>query len=312
MRPALRPGTTVLRRDRTHLQLGTTPGRGYVLRDRPGLVELLRILDGVRDLTAITELVAAEIPQLTGDPVAVIAELHAAHLLVDASCWPGRRDDALAAEARHLSAQGWSADEVGRRLDRRRSALVEILADDGTAALAAAVRDLLVASGVRAHLEPVDEPTFVIVTATSAGARTTLEIIAENLLPHLVVQAEQDGVEVGPLVVPGTTACVGCADLQRADWDPYWLALLAQVDRPLARAAECGAAAMSAVTAHAAAIEAVTQVLGHLDRTRPVEGTEVVLVGPGPGEIERHGVEPHTRCSCQVLRVLAPAATMET
>jgi hypothetical protein len=36
---------------------------------------------------------------------------------------------------------------------------------------------------------------------------------------------------VGPLVVPGTTSCVRCADLAQRDADPRWPWLLAQLTR---------------------------------------------------------------------------------
>jgi hypothetical protein len=52
-RPALRPGAPLLRRDPSHLQVGTSPG--IVIADRPGLVALLRLLDGVRDLGAVVD-----------------------------------------------------------------------------------------------------------------------------------------------------------------------------------------------------------------------------------------------------------------
>ena len=48
-------------------------------------------------------------------------------------------------------------------------------------------------------------------------------------LPHLPVRV-RDGVGVvGPLVIPGVTSCLSCADLQRTDRDPAWPALAAQL-----------------------------------------------------------------------------------
>ncbi len=48
-------------------------------------------------------------------------------------------------------------------------------------------------------------------------------------VPHLPVRV-RDGVGlVGPLVIPGMTSCLGCADLHRSDRDAAWPALAAQL-----------------------------------------------------------------------------------
>ncbi|OBI32873.1 TOMM precursor leader peptide-binding protein [Mycobacterium sp. E2238] len=48
-------------------------------------------------------------------------------------------------------------------------------------------------------------------------------------VPHLPVRV-RDGVGlVGPLVIPGTTSCLGCADLHRRDRDAAWPAISAQL-----------------------------------------------------------------------------------
>lgn len=49
--------------------------------------------------------------------------------------------------------------------------------------------------------------------------------------PHLLVRGHSAGVTVGPLVLPGRTSCLRCADLTRRDADPHWPAVLAQLVR---------------------------------------------------------------------------------
>jgi bacteriocin biosynthesis cyclodehydratase domain-containing protein len=60
-------------------------------------------------------------------------------------------------------------------------------------------------------------------------------LIAADLLradqPHLVVRSAGEAVIVGPLVLPGRTACMSCTDLARRDADPAWPALLDQLTR---------------------------------------------------------------------------------
>jgi hypothetical protein len=60
-------------------------------------------------------------------------------------------------------------------------------------------------------------------------------VITDSLLridqPHLVVRCWGNGVSVGPLVLPGQTSCLRCADLARSDADPQWPVVLSQLSR---------------------------------------------------------------------------------
>lgn len=48
-------------------------------------------------------------------------------------------------------------------------------------------------------------------------------------VPHLPVRVRDGTGMVGPLVVPGVTSCLGCADLHRSDRDAAWPAIAAQL-----------------------------------------------------------------------------------
>ncbi len=78
---------------------------------------------------------------------------------------------------------------------------------------------------------------------THAGAPADLAVLTDFLVsdprvvrdlhaagvPHLPVRV-RDGVGlVGPLVIPGVTSCLGCADLHRSDRDAAWPAVAAQL-----------------------------------------------------------------------------------
>ena len=60
-------------------------------------------------------------------------------------------------------------------------------------------------------------------------------VVAEGLLradqPHLLLCVRSGGVVVGPLVIPGQTACLTCIDLHRRDADNGWATLLPQLCR---------------------------------------------------------------------------------
>ncbi|SPM28450.1 cyclodehydratase [Mycobacterium terramassiliense] len=48
-------------------------------------------------------------------------------------------------------------------------------------------------------------------------------------VPHLPVRVRDGTGLVGPLVIPGVTSCLGCADLHRSDRDASWPAIAAQL-----------------------------------------------------------------------------------
>jgi hypothetical protein len=98
-------------------------------------------------------------------------------------------------------------------------------------------------------------------------------------IPHLAASASEAVGVVGPLVVPGRTACLRCLDLARADRDPAWPLILAQLAGGGADPPACDAVLAMAVAAQAAA-----QALSFVDRgpaaTAAANGTlELVLPG---------------------------------
>jgi bacteriocin biosynthesis cyclodehydratase domain-containing protein len=58
--------------------------------------------------------------------------------------------------------------------------------------------------------------------------RLVRELHAERV-PHLPVRVRDGTGVVGPLVLPGKTSCLGCADLHRRDRDASWPAVAAQL-----------------------------------------------------------------------------------
>jgi hypothetical protein len=114
-------------------------------------------------------------------------------------------------------------------------------------------------------------------------------------VPHLAVAADEAIGIVGPLVIPGRTACLRCLDLTRAERDPAWPLILAQIEGREPDPLACDAPLAAAVAAQAAA-----QVLAFIDRAVAVnavaDGTlELVL----PGWQWRRRTWPrHPACSC--------------
>jgi hypothetical protein len=77
--------------------------------------------------------------------------------------------------------------------------------------------------------QPVD------LTVVVADGPEVDRVITEHLVrqdqPHLLVRSLGEAAWVGPLVLPGRTSCVRCADLTRRDADPEWPGVLAQLGR---------------------------------------------------------------------------------
>jgi bacteriocin biosynthesis cyclodehydratase domain-containing protein len=48
-------------------------------------------------------------------------------------------------------------------------------------------------------------------------------------VPHLPVRVRDGAGLVGPMVIPGVTSCLDCADLHRCDRDAAWPAVAAQL-----------------------------------------------------------------------------------
>ncbi len=68
-----------------------------------------------------------------------------------------------------------------------------------------------------------------------ADPRMVRELHTEGV-PHLSVRMRDGTGLVGPLVIPGVTSCLGCADLHRRDRDPAWPAVAAQLRDTVAHA----------------------------------------------------------------------------
>ena len=119
--------------------------------------------------------------------------------------------------------------------------------------------------------------------------------LVRERVPHLAASASEAIGVVGPLVVPGQSACLRCLDLARTDRDPAWPLILAQLAGREPHPAACDAALATAVAAQAA-----SQALAFVDRATPasavVNGT-LELVLPD-WQWRRRTWPPHHKCSC--------------
>jgi hypothetical protein len=301
MRPALRAGLLPLWRGPDTIQIGVDPRRAVALTGVGAAAALFGLLDGSRDRD---QLVAAAgrlgIPEALAEQT--LTHLASAGLLID---FPAALLRALEPETRAqllpemagASLARQDADGGAQVLARRAAANVRIR---GRGRIAAAITDVLTASGVT--VAPVQDgrpkpasrqppPTLVILAGQLPGPAARL-----MRPPHLAVTADEAIGVVGPLVRPGVSACLRCLDLTRADLDPAWPLILAQVTGRRAEPTACGAALAAAVAAQAA-----TQTLMFIDQpaaVAPAENATLELVQPG-WEWRRRTWAAHPACTCR-------------
>jgi hypothetical protein len=256
MRPALRPGLLATWRDHDTIQLGVDARRAVAVTGLGEAADVIRLLDGSRDRDqVIADASRSGVPA----PVAerVLTVLAAAGALID---YPAQLLRTLPLELRQLllpvlavaSLASQDSDGGARLLTRRTATTVAVA---GRGPVAAAIADLLTRSGVRAWREPpgaaVQADLCVLV------GRQQPDRVAELVRlrrPHLSVLATEAIGVVGPLVRPGSTACLRCLDLARAERDPAWPLLLAQAADHDADPSGCDPILEAAVAAQAAAV----------------------------------------------------------
>ena len=111
--------------------------------------------------------------------------------------------------------------------------------------------------------------------------------------PYRAVRLGVDSGVVGPLVLPGTTSCLRCADLHRSDRDPAWNALAVQlsIERRGGPAAD---AAVAMIVAGVAAQQALAFLDG--EATATMDGTLELHLPDW--RLRRRSWPVHPRCTC--------------
>ncbi|QKW09027.1 ThiF family adenylyltransferase [Streptomyces sp. NA04227] len=116
--------------------------------------------------------------------------------------------------------------------------------------------------------------------------------------PHLYAGVLEATGIVGPLVLPGRTACAGCLRRHRTDRDPTWPRLLAQWFSGGSRRDQACDVALATTVAGLAAAHALAFLDGHEAAARSVRW-EASLPG-----LDWHArqLRPHRECSCGAAR----------
>lgn len=125
-------------------------------------------------------------------------------------------------------------------------------------------------------------------------------------VPHLVVAGGADSGIVGPLVRPGRTSCLRCADLHRSDRDRAWPAFAVQLAQRRRHPAPDDVVLATILGGLAAA-----QALAQLDGEHPATLDGTLEVHPPHWVVRRRGWAPHPACRCgSRVASLEPLGTM--
>ncbi|MFI2103929.1 ThiF family adenylyltransferase [Isoptericola sp. NPDC019693] len=142
-------------------------------------------------------------------------------------------------------------------------------------------------------------PDVVVVVESHAARPERYERLLGAGIPHLPVVVREADVVVGPLVLPGRSACVGCCDRHAADADPGWRHVVADLGRRPADAAQ-----ETTLAATAAAL-AAGQVLALLDGAAPATVGRRLEVALPEAVPRARDVAAHPGCGCTTLPVPA-------
>ena len=200
------PDPAVLSRPDGRLQLGWTPGRAVLLTlpagvDARAVKSILRTMDGSKSRAAIL--------------------------------WEASRRGIPTSVTEQFLAQ--LADSGFVHTARRNTATVRI---HGVGPLSDAVERALVTGGVSTRrsrgyrntdvVRSWNEQLVVLADDVVTDPRLVSDLVRCGL-PHLSVRIRDGNGVVGPLVLPGRSSCLRCADIIRSELDPHWLHLSAQL-----------------------------------------------------------------------------------
>jgi bacteriocin biosynthesis cyclodehydratase domain-containing protein len=208
---ALNPAMPVLLRPDGAVQVGWDPRRAVLVRPPCGLTapELAALLRSMRSPIAISEL-----------------QRRAGEGSVDT--------DGLASLVAQLVGAGVATKgRQGGRHGRGRAASIRV---HGRGPLSDLLVEALRCSGARirhtsqphAAVTPAEADLVVLTDYLVADPRMVRDLHSQGV-PHLPVRVRDGTGLVGPLVIPGETSCLDCADLHRSDRDAAWPAIAAQL-----------------------------------------------------------------------------------
>ncbi len=277
-RYALNPATPVLSRPDGTVQVGWDPRRAVIVHPPPGLsasvlADLLRALQG-----------SATVPELLALGIGADSEVVTSLLghLVDNGLVTTSPKVAPVSRAATVRVHGQGP-----------------LADLLTSALRCS--GARISHTTRTHVSTARADLVVLTDYLVADPRVVRDLHDAGVA-HLTVRIRDGAGLVGPLVIPGATSCLRCADLHRSDRDPAWPVIATQLCRTV------GSADRATILATAAlALREIHHVLralpGHDERGPGSAGPPATLDSTlefdvGASSVVTRRWSRHPQCSC--------------
>jgi bacteriocin biosynthesis cyclodehydratase domain-containing protein len=308
----LRPHRRVFRTGPGERFLGLDPGTAVVVDGLPeGLAALVDDLAAPSGRDDLVERAVARGARRS-DALGLLSRLHEAGVVVDASA--ARRVEGHRHQAAVL-VDGAGPLAVGVALGLAAAGIGAVhLRTAGTVTAADLRTGLVESDRGRPRAQALVAAVAAVAPRTVSGPAPArfapdLVLLTDALVPepvrvarlhaarraHLAVRL-RDGVGVvGPLVLPGRTACLRCLELHRRARDPAWPAVAAQlVGRPGSADPACAVATAALATA---------QALVTLDGAAGGGATPSTLdatleLEPSAGALRRRPWPPHPDCGC--------------
>jgi bacteriocin biosynthesis cyclodehydratase domain-containing protein len=146
-----------------------------------------------------------------------------------------------------------------------------------------------------AQFDAMHAPDLVVLADALVPRPEVVDMLTAAAVPHLLVRARDTFGIVGPLVVPGLTSCLRCADLHRCDRDECWPQLAAQLAGQT-QLADLAATHATAAFAVAQVLDAVAWLRG--GSQRPATCDVSVELDPRTATTRHRGWSAHEDCTC--------------
>jgi hypothetical protein len=282
------------------------------------LAALLKRMDGVCSTTDLLNEAQAS-GSCRREALTMLADLHRCGLVQEAAAadagQPGWHRVALAAEA-----AGWSVHSchpTRQVLRQRRNSVAAAgvghvavdaagtvgaadlgtgyLPDDLDRSRAAAAADAVRRCAPEVIVTARHRPDLIVLSDVVVPEPTLVTELLSSRIPHLVSYAHEGTAVVGPLVWPGRTGCLRCAQLHRADVDPAWPKLAAQLVGQVPTTALACTQLAAALT-----VEQVLATLAGPQAGLPIPPTwgAALQLDPLRGSLLRLPRPAHPRCGC--------------
>ena len=242
--------------------------------------------DGVRRLLHDLEQ-GAGLPSLTPAAGLALGRLVDAGLVVDrADLSTAARGARRVATAAVFAAHG---PDAPARLGSRGRCRVDVDAPDPWRTTAI---DRLVVAGLTVDGRASGPPTATLLISLGEPRRSRVDRLVRDDRTHLLVALLPDRARLGPLVVPGATACLRCLDAHLAEHDPRRGLVLEQLEDRDDPPAPC-----DPVLAQAAVALAARELTTYAEGDRPATWSATLTLGADLA-LPRRAWPRHPHCGC--------------